>query len=59
MNQKLSKLIIEIKDEQHKDLKFMALELDTSLKVIVNSIIAVDETYDVFPLQKLSEVAEN
>ena len=46
----MSKLIVEIKDEQHKDLKFMALELDTSLKVLVNSILAVDETYDSFPI---------
>lgn len=47
----MSKLIVEIKDELHKDLKFTALELDTTLKVIVQSILAVDKTYDSFPLQ--------
>ena len=45
----MSKLIVEIADDKHKDLKFMALELDTTLKVVVTSILAVDETYDKFP----------
>ena len=46
----MSKLIVEVKDELHKDLKFTALELDTTLKTVVQSILAVDETYDSFPI---------
>ena len=51
----MSKLIVEIKNEQHKDLKFMALELDTTLKVLVQSILAVDETYDEYPITSLTD----
>jgi len=38
---KMSKLIVEIPDELHKSLKIMAIELRTTLRVLVISILAL------------------
>ena len=46
----MKKLIAEIPDELHKDLKYTAIELGTTLKVVVISILGITEYRESDPL---------
>ncbi len=39
----MSKLIVDIPNELHKELKIMAVELGTTLRIVVISILAITE----------------